>query len=244
MSGNSKPIGLNRALREQYKALSSVTQKIVHDTNNYYGVLQGYLSLIEMGVNAGQDIGKYLPPMYDALKSGIDLNKRLSAFYQSSDLIWHTISLPDVAREVIGAFEEIHSTVPQLNIAEDIADVALDINGVNTILTSMCLLAKKCGADSQLTISHSTLSREDIEQMILPADEDVYIGFELDTPVSDHFPGDSLDFLVPFKISDDPQNDVGLALIFNIASNHHGTIDLKMTGRRLILSIYLHDLTY
>ncbi len=241
MSGNPKHIGLNEALREQFKALSSTTQKIVHDTNNYYGVIQGYLSLIEMGVTTDQDIGKYLPPMYEALKLGIELNKKLGAFYQSSDLMYHTISLPEVAQKAIGAFEEIHSICPQLNIAEDIGDVVLDINGVNTILTNMCLLAKKCGTGSQLTISHTNLSCEDIARMILPAEEDAYIGIELDTPVSDNFPGDSLDYFAPFSISDDSQNDVGLALIFNIASNHHGTIDLNMTERRLILSIYLHE---
>ncbi len=242
MSVKSKDIGLNVALRSQFKAMGSLAQKIVHDTNNYYGVIQGYLSLIEMGVDAGQDIAKYLPPMYETLNSGIDLNKKLRAFYQASDPMFHTISLPEVARDALRAFKKVHSIAPQLNIAKDIGNVALDINGVNTILASLCLLAKECGTGSELSIAHANLSREEIERMILPADEDVYIGFELDTPVSDSFLEDSLDFLTPFRISDDPQNDIGLALIFNIASNHHGTIDLNITGHRLILSVYLHDL--
>ena len=73
-------ITLNESVRRKVQALQAFARKIAHDTNNFYSVLQGYISLIAMSVTSDRDLQKFLLPIVNVLHAQLREHKTIEFF--------------------------------------------------------------------------------------------------------------------------------------------------------------------
>jgi len=120
-----------------------MVRKIIHDTNNCYGIIQGYLSLLEMESADDENLRKFLPPMKDALQSGIDLNKRLAEFYRPSQEMVIEVDLASITREVCATFAQEHDFAVEVMVSGKPKPILLNEPAIRALVGNLCSLAKK-----------------------------------------------------------------------------------------------------
>jgi signal transduction histidine kinase len=220
-------------------ALQSLTRKIVHDTNNYYGILQGYISLMETTAAGDEILAKYLPPMKEALQAGIDLNKRLSAFYRESPVLVADTDLTAVVREECAAFASEHGFRVEVVSQEVIEPIPLDEPAVRSLVGNLCLLAMKTGTtDARLELTLMHLGDEDLAGMVLDSRPGGYLCLLIAVSLADYPQVEATEFLNPFALEPDHSGELGLALLVSLLQNHGGNLDVTIRDHLLSMAIY------
>lgn len=216
-----------------------MARKVVHDTNNYYGILQGYLSILEMKSGDDEHLRKLLPPMKEALQSGIDLNKRLAEFYRPSQEMITEIDLAVVAREVCTSFAREHDFPMGVTVSGDLKPVPLNEPAIRSLIGDLCLLAKVTGTSpGQMELAPAELEEEAIAAMVLENRPGPYLRLRITISLADYPQEEETEFLNPFALEQDYSSGLGLALLYNTLQNHGGNLDVASQDKYITLSLY------
>lgn len=230
---------LNLLVRHKYHALRKVLQKVVHDTNNYFGVFQGYISLLEMTMEDNPLLEKYLPPMKDALKSGIGLNTLLSKYYRVAPPMLIHVDLTALAKEVCKQHTAEHNFTVTVVAEDSFPTVPLEEPAVRRILMDLCRLAEATGTNgANMLFDSRRLEAHELAGMVLESTPGDYIRLQL-TVSTDKFEQEEVtEFLNPFALSQNIETDLGLGLLVPMLRNHGGTLDLSLANERLTLALH------
>ncbi|MCK4578970.1 MAG: hypothetical protein KAU50_09275 [Candidatus Marinimicrobia bacterium] len=228
---------LNQLVRFKAAAQDLLVQKVVHDTNNFYGVIQGYVSLMEMTVTDPQLKDKFVPPMLEALQAGIDFNKHLGCLYRKAQPLRVAMNPGEVAREVFIEFDG--SEGYQVSVKGHTDELLLDTETYRTVIRNLCLLLRQNGSpDAHLRFDRATLTEQTATDFVYSSNPGEYLTLSTELSIKNNT-GDITGFLNPFAVSGDPQNDPGLATLLPFIKNHGGNLDLRLQGTTLTMVIYL-----
>ncbi len=239
MSAVGTEVSLNQALRRKDHALRQLIQKVVHDSNNYYGVFQGYISLMEMSSLDKEVLGKYLPPMKDALQCGIKLNTCLAAYYRVALPMRIEMDLSALANEVCAQQAAEHNFTVTVTAQEDLPPVLVEEPAVRSLLANLCLLAEETATvAASWRLDSRRLDAAQLAGMVLDSQPGDYLRLQLTIMTTNFDQEEVTEFLNPYKISLDRNTDLGLGMLLPVLRNHGGNLDLALKGEQLILAIY------
>lgn len=216
-----------------------MAQNIVHDTNNYYGILQGYLSMLEMKSGDDENLRKFLPPMKEALQSGIDLNKRLAEFYRLGQEMITDVDLAAAAREVCATFARDQEFTVDVIVSGELKPVPLNEAAIRSLVGDLCLLAKETGTSpAQLELAPAELEEAAIAAMVLESQPGPCLRLRITISLADYSQEEETEFLNPFALEPYYSSSLGLALLHNTLQNHGGNLDVASQDRYITLSLY------
>lgn len=239
MSSRQYRLTLNESLRTRFQALQGLARRIVHDTNNYYGILQGYISLLEANLTGHEMIDKYLPPMKEALETGIDFNKRLAEFYRESQPIVAAVDLSLVAREVCEAYRREHDIEVDINTENAPGSVAIDEPIFRILINGLCKLARHTQTrPARITIDRVELPATDIRAMVFESHPGIYAVVSAEFSLEQNTPEEVVACLNPFGFNSENCGDLELALMYNHLQNHHGNLDVTHQGDFLRIALF------
>ncbi len=232
-------VSLNQALRRKDHALRQLIRKVVHDSNNFYGVLHGYISLFEMSSLDKDALEKYLPPMKDALQAGIKLNTSLAAYYRVVSPMRIDRDLSALANEVCTRQATEHNFTVAVTAEEDLPPVSVEEPSVRAMLANLCLLAEETATvDAGLQLDSRRLDAAQLAGMVLDGQPGDYLRLQLTITTAKFDQEDVTEFLNPYQISPDRNADLGLGLLLPVLRNHGGNLDLSLNDKQLTLAIY------
>lgn len=239
MAQPESSITLNESIRRKVEALQTLARKIAHDTNNYYSVLQGYISLIEMRGTNDQELQKFLHPMKDALDSGIALNRALATFFRPTQVMVVPVDLAHLAGEECENFAKTYTFTVKAIVEGRLNPVSLEERAVRSLVRNLCLLAQVTQTPhARLELSSAELDDGAIKGMILESRSGAYICMRLTVTLVDYLQHEETEFLNPFVLSLDQKLDPGLAMIFQVMQNHGGNVDITSQDHKLTVSLY------
>ncbi len=232
-------VTLNESIRRKVHALQTMAQKIGHDTNNYYGILQGYISMLEMKLEDDKNLRKFLPPMKEALQSGIDLNKRLAEFYRPGQVMITDVDLAAAAREVCATFARDREFTMEVIVSGELKPVPLNEAAIRSLVGDLCLLAKETGTSpAQMELAPAELEEEAIAAMVLESRPGPYLRLRITISLADYPQEEETEFLNPFALEQDYSSGLGLALLHNTLQNHGGNLDVASQNKYITLNLY------
>ncbi len=237
MTDKSAQISLNESIARKDLALRKFAQKIAHDTNNYYGVIQGYVSLLEMLDIDDEDMTKYLVPIKSAVNSGIALNQQISSLYRSANIMVVTRNLADLVRAAAAEF--VAGNDYTVDVDGTTGELQLDAPAVTELINDLCTLAKTAGnPKASFVLASVTLTEDDTANMILDslAGKFAEITFKIDTAKMDQ--DDETKFFNPFIIAATGSKELGVGGVFALLRNHHGNIDVTSHDQTMTIKIY------
>jgi hypothetical protein len=239
MASHEHSLTLNESICTRFQALQGMARRIVHDANNYYGIIQGYISLIEANLPRHEMIDKYLPPMKEALQSGIDFNKRLAAFYRESQPMVAEIDLPLVVQEVCEAFRREHDFTVDVRTVKAPGLVALDEPVFRILIDSLCKLAQHTRTlPALITIDQVELPEKDIRAMVFESHPGLYAAVTVELSLEQNTPETVIACLDPFALNSESPKDLGLALLYNHLRNHSGNLNVGHRGDTITLTLF------
>lgn len=230
MSSSRNTLTLNESIRTRFEALQCMARRIVHDGNNYYGILQGYISLLETNLSGHEMVDKYLPPMKEALQSGIDFNKRLAAFYRESQPMVAEIDLPLVVGEVCENYRREHDLEVEVVTENGPDHISVDEPLFRILIEDLCKLALHTQTrPARFNINRTELAESDIESMVLDSAPGTYAEISVQFSLAQHTPETVINCLNPFVFNTENSNSrgLGLALLYNHLRNHQGNLDVS-----------------
>ncbi len=232
-------ISLNESIRRKFDAAGLMAQKIAHETNNYYGIIQGYISLMEMQLNANDKLAQMLIPIKEALHSGIQLNKRLAAFYGSTNIMGADVDLVAAVKDACATFSRAGDLAVEVTVKEELPPVYLDEPAVQSLLRDLCLLLKVTGTSpAALILSRAQLDEGTIAGMVLDSQPGSYACVQATISLSDYDQPEATAFMNPFAFDTGDPMSLGLALIYGILRNHEGNLDVSVDHAQLALRLY------
>ncbi len=232
-------ITINESLRRKYHAVETMAQNIAHDTNNYYGIIQGYISLIEVQKKDDEKLGEMLHPMKEALRSGIALNKRLATFYRTTDVMGAETDLVAALKDVCTTFSREQGFVVEVLAEEALPSVYLDEPSLRHLAGDLCLLAKVTGTvPARLELAPRQLDEEAIASMVLSGRPGDYVRLQTRIFLANYPQQEETEFLNPFAFDTGEPNGLGLAPLYGTLRNHGGNLDVTLDGDNLTLALY------
>ena len=238
MTPENKRESLNRDIQRTWLALKSIAQKMVHDTNNIYGAIQGYVSLLEMSPGGNEQLEKYLPAMHDALRTGVDRNKAIAAFYRQTELMVINVDPLPTIREEVAGYASDNGYEVTVSATDDLPPLPLDEPIFRQMIVKLCFLAEQTDTETpQFDLSRVDLSEDDIDSLVMEGSAGSYMRLGLRFKAAD-VNGDATRFLEPFRMSPAPNDDLGLAMVLPGVANHRGNLDLWREGDSFNLSLY------
>ena len=180
MSAVETEASLNQVLRRKDHALRKLIQKIVHDSNNYYSVFKGYISLLDISSLDKDVLGRYLPPMKDALQSGIRLNTRLTAYFHVVSPMRIELDLSALANEVCARQAAEHNFTVTVTTEGDCPPILVEEPSVRSLLANLCLLAEETDTvDAVLLLDSQWLDAAQLAGRVLASTPGVYLLLQL-----------------------------------------------------------------
>ena len=233
MADDATLISLNESIARKDLAL----RKFAQDTNNYYGVIQGYVSLLEMQMEGDERVAKCLEPINSALDLGIKLNKQISALYRSVDMMVVRKNLAELVQSTAADYAAANNY--SVDVMGHTEEILLELSVVTQLIKDLCTLAKKAAnPKATFELASVTLSQDEAARMVLdaPAGKYAQITIEIDTTAIEE--DDETLFFNPFVISAEDSKDIGVGGIFGILRNHGGNIDVASNDQTMIINIY------
>jgi len=232
-------ITLNESIRRKVHALQTMAQKIVHDTNNYYGILQGYISMLEMKSKDDENLRKFLPPMKEALQLGIDLNKSLAEFYRPGYQMITNVDLTAAVREVCATFAQSQKFTVHVVVSGELKPVLLNEAAIRSLVGDLCLLAKVTGTSpAQMELTPVELEAEDIVAMVLESQPGPYLRLCMAISLANYPQEEETEFLNPFALKPDHTSGLGLALLYTTLQSHGGNLNVVSRDKYVTLNLY------
>ncbi len=235
----SNQITINESLRRKYRAVETMAKKIAHETNNYYGIIQGYISLIELQLKDEKKLLEMLDPMKEALRSGINLNKRLASFYRTTDVMGADTDLVAALTDVCATFSRDQEFVIELLAEDMLQPLYLDEPSLRHLAGDLCLLAKATGTEpARLELASRQLDEAAIASMVLAGSPGNYVRLQTSISLTDYPQEEETEFLNPFVFDTGEPSGLGLALLYGTLKNHGGNLDVTLDGDSLTLALY------
>ncbi len=239
MAQPDSSITLNESIRRKVQAVQALARKIAHDTNNFYSVLQGYISLMEMRPASDQEFQKFLPPMKDAIDSGVALNRVLATYFRPAQVMVAPVDLALLAREECENFKQTYKFTVQAIVEGPLEPVSLEEPAVRSMVRNLCLLAQATKTPkARLELSTAELDDDSIKGMVLESRSGSYICMRLTVTLADYPQQEETEFLNPFVLSLDPKKDPGPAMIYQVMQNHGGNLDITSQDPKLTVALY------
>ena len=232
-------ITLNESVRRKVQALQAFARKIAHDTNNFYSVLQGYISLIEMSVTSDRDLQKFLLPMKDAIDSGIALNRALAIYYRAAQVMVVPVDLAQLASEECEKFNETYKFPVKVIVEGQLKPVTVEEPAIRSVVRNLCLLAQVTKTPkARLELSIAELDEDTLKGMVLESRSGSYLCMRLTVTLVDYPQQEETEFLNPFALTLDQKKDPGPAMIFRVMQNHRGNLDITSQDQKLTVSLH------
>lgn len=230
-------VTLNRQTRQIWMALKRLTQKLVHDSNNIFGAIQGYLSLLEMSPDGNEQLQKYLVSMQEALDSGIGRNKALAGFYRQTEVMMIETDPLALAKAAADQFADAHRFEVELHAPEDIAPLRLEEPIFSNLITYLChLLLTAAAGDPVIALSMQSLDEKQLGDFVMESPPGDYLLVQVHADASEL--GGAATFLEPFQMPISEDAALGMGELFPIISNHGGNLDLQLEQEILTLNAY------
>ena len=232
-------ISTNESIRRKLLACQALARKVAHDSNNYYGIIQGYLSLLEIKAAEEEQLREHLAPMQEAVELGVRLNKRLAGFYRIGEPIVTTVQLGELVPEICQAFTEEQDWNIQVAVKPGMETVKLDPDALRELIRNLCLLLKTTATEpAVITLDTCELEQDEIEDLVFESQPGKYAHIETHLELG-HFPQEEeTGFLNPFAITSDPDRDLGAASILTTLQIHGGNLDVRIENNRAHLDLY------
>lgn len=238
-SSVNNQITLNESIFRKINALQTIARSIVHKTNNYYGIIQGYLSMLEIKPTSNENVRKFLPPMKEALQSGIALNKRLAEFYRPSQEITAKVDLAAVVREVCTAFTQKENFALKVVVSGDFEDIPLNETTIKSLIGDLCHLAKITGTSpAQIELAPVDLEAETTTTLVMESQPGPYVRLRTALSLADYPQKEETEFLNPFANEYEYSSELGLALLWIALQNHGGNLDVTARDEHIIIDLY------
>ncbi len=216
-----------------------MARSIVHETNNYYGILQGYLSMLEMKLSKDEVVHKYLPPMKEALQSGIELNKRLSEFYHPYQDIIGEVNLEVVTREVCTTFTQKEHFALEVVVTAASGNLPLNEATVRSLIMDLCQMAKETGTSpAQIELTPIDLEADKITTLIMDSQPGPYVRLRTAISLADYPQKEETEFLNPFVEQHEYSSKLGLAALWIALQNHNGNLGITIQDDYAIIELY------
>lgn len=238
MPTDSNSISLNRNTARTWLALKRLSQKLVHDNNNIFGALQGYISLLELSPDGSEALPKYLPSMQEALDSGMVRTKALSTYYRLTQVMKIEADPHALASAAVEQFAATNGFEVALDSTADLSSLRLDEPAFSKIILLLChLLMAADSADPSIVMSKQNLSSEELDQYVMESAAGDYLCLTVRADTGQLHTEPDLIF-EPFQMPIDGDGYLGMAEILSIISNHEGNLDLQMEQEQLTLNIF------
>ncbi len=229
---------LNSSVRRTWEALKTLSRKILHDTNNVYGAIQGYLSLLDMAGTRDKQLARYLSAMQEALDTGMTRNKALAAFYREQQVMVIAIEPLETARKAAAGSAAGLEIQPSVTADTDLPPLQVEEPAFQDLIDLLCFLAQQTGSvEPDISLMQAELDAAQIAAMVMESNPGAYlqISMTIDTAGLN---GDMTGFLQPYRMSVDPEADLGVGRLLPILANHNGNLDLIQDNGGLQLNMY------
>ena len=231
-------VTLNRKTRRTWKALKRLTQRLVHDSNNIYGAIQGYLSLLEMSPDGNEQLRKYLVSMQEALDSGIRRNKALAGFYRQTQVMIIETDPLALAKGAVDQFAVDHSFEAVIDAPGDITPLQLEEPAFAKFISYLCHLLKAAASgDPVIALLMQSLREEQLGDFVMESPPGDYLLVQVQTSAGE-LEGGPTTFLEPFQMAISEDAVLGMGELLPIIFNHGGNLDLQLEGELLTLNAY------
>lgn len=238
-TSTTNQITLNESVARKINALRAMARSIVHETNNYYGILQGYLSMLEMKLSNDEVVRKYLPPMKEALQAGIELNKQLSEFYHPYQDIIEEVNLETVTREVCTTFAQKENFALKVVVTADLGTLPLNEAIAKSLIMDLCQLAKETGTSpAQIELASLDLDAKTITILIMESQPGPYVRLRMSVSLAHYQQKEETEFLNPFVDQHEYSSELGLASLWIALQNHNGNLGITIQDDNAIIDLY------
>ena len=238
-ASNRTSISLNESISRKVHALQTLMRKLVHDTNNYYGIIQGYVSLLEARPGDEAAARKYLPPIKEALQEGIALNRRLAAFYRSDPGVMTETDPADTVREVCATYAGEHGFSMEVKVRGDLEPVMLNGPSLRSLVANLCFLVEKTRTiPAVLELETVQLDAKQIGGMALDSPPGGYLRLQTSVSLAEYSQEEETELLNPFALDPVDPKDMGLSLIYSSVLSHGGNLDVTLRDKLLTLALY------
>lgn len=229
---------LNTSVRRTWEALKELTRKTLHDTNNVYGAIQGYLSLLNMAGTRDDQLARYLTAMQEALDTGMVRNKALAAYYREQQVMAIAIDPLETARKASAHSAASLEIRPSISAESELLPLRVEEPAFVDLIGLLCFLALQTDTvEPDISLKQAELSAVQIAEMVMQSNPGVYlqISMTIDTAA---LKGDVTGFLQPYRMSTGLEADLGVSRLMPILANHNGNLDLVQNNGGLQLNMY------
>lgn len=177
--------------------------------------------------------------MKEALASGIALNRLLSSYFRSTEVLVALVDLTRLLQEECDEFSKNHDFPIRVTVEGQINPLLLEEPIVRSTVHHLCLLAQKTQTpNANFELALEELDDDLLRNMVLASPKGRYVSLRLKVMLADYQQIEDTEFLNPFVISVDPKNDLGLAKMFRMIQNHGGNLDVTVHDQYLTLTLY------
>ncbi|MFB0533367.1 MAG: PAS domain S-box protein [Anaerolineae bacterium] len=237
---------LEEQLRQAQKmeAVGTLAGGIAHDFNNILTGILGFASLVHSELPTDSSVRLDVETIIRSARRGSELTRQLLAFARRRRVELHSLSLNDIAREVMGLLERTidKAIAIEPHLAKDLATVEGNAGQIQQMLLNLCLNARDAmpqGGRLIIETQNVTLSEEkartelnlEAGQYVLLSVTDTGIGMDAET--QQHL-------FEPFFTTKEQGRGLGLAMAFGIVRGHGGAIHVySEPGQGSTLKVYL-----
>ncbi len=237
---------LEEQLRQAQKmeSLGTMAGGIAHDFNNIISIVRGFSELALSLPQSDPRMDRYLRAMHNAALRAASLVSQIMVFSRKSEVAYSSVRVDEVARELVGFFQE---TFPRhIAIRAELDDrldaVAADPNQIRQLIVNLCVNSRDAMPEGgTITLSTSKVAGASLAHL----HGDPALAYTRIT-VSDTGGGMSQDvrkrIFEPFYTTKQGSGGtgLGLAVVYGIVTNHRGLIDLQSEeGSGTTFHIYL-----
>lgn len=209
---------------ENLEFCARIVSKIVHDSNNILGAIEGYVSFIENQLEENENVKSDLKEIEKAVLRHSDLNKKLLSFARRYNLSYEKID----SKEFFKNFLEFENSNCKINLKIEDADFYANRNQLKELIFE--LLKNSIEANNKNLIEIE-ISFKKIENFI-------------EIKISDNgcgIPAENMGKIFePFFTTKGNSIGLGLSIVYGIVVRHKGKIKVESTlNEGTIFSVYI-----
>jgi signal transduction histidine kinase/CheY-like chemotaxis protein len=229
---------------QKYESIGTLAGGIAHEFNNLLMTIQGNVSLMLFGLDAGHPHYGKLHNIEKAIQNGSALTSQLLGYARKGKYQSRTLDLNSVIRETAATFARTHKDiVVDEALAEDLSDIEADREQMVQVLFNLYGNAAEAMPDGgDLFLKTSNVTHEDIHGRLYLPKPGIYVklsvsdtGIGMDRETQDRI----FDPFFTTKKTGQGKG-LGLASVYGIIKNHGGYIEVASEpGQGTTLNIYL-----
>lgn len=230
---------------QKLESLGTLAGGIAHDFNNILGVIMGYSALLKDGSLDDAGARRSTEAIERASERGAGLVSQLLTFARKSETVFASVSVNEIVRDALSLLYETFPRTIRIesNLNEDIPMVTGDVTQLHQVLMNLCINARDAMPDGGSVVITTALvadenvppklNREGRSRYVALTVRDSGVGMDEET---------KRQIFDPFFTTKEAGKGtgLGLALVYSIASNHGGSVDVESEpGSGTAFTVYL-----